>query len=147
MIQEGIYTARAASFEFGKTPEKGTGFVRVLFRISGPTHQGQTVEFTGWLTDRAIDRTLESLVAAGFEIGTPLRELRGIGRVDCSIVVEHESVGARTYSRVRWVNTPRKLALKPELRLPEDELQMLDSKFDEALTRVATKVEDDDIPF
>jgi hypothetical protein len=112
MIPEGNYLARGVSMSEGKSKDKGTLGITVVFNITqdGP-QKGQMIEWTGWLTDKSKARTAESLVLCGFD-GT---DHKTIGARDVLLVVEHEDVPpdpnnpnapTRKRARVSWVNDP-----------------------------------------
>ena len=115
MIPEGNYLARGISMSDGKSKDKGTLGITVVFNVTqdGP-QKGQMLEWTGWLTDKAKARTAESLVLCGFDGTDP----KTIGTREVLLVVEHEDVPPdpnnppapgtppRKRARVSWVNDP-----------------------------------------
>ena len=112
MIAEGMYLARGLSMSDGKSKEKGTLGITVVFLITqeGP-QKGQMIEWTGWLTDKTKDRTAQSLVLCGFDGQDP----ETIKKNEVVLVVEHEDIPAdpnnptappRKRAKVAWVNDP-----------------------------------------
>ena len=55
MINAGKYQAVAIGHEFGISPNTGTEFVRIYFRLdSKGLENGQVIPWDGWLTGAAI---------------------------------------------------------------------------------------------
>ncbi len=106
-MNEGQYKARATEVMLGKSKEKGTPFVGVLFKIVEGPHEGETLKWDGWLTDKTAERTIEALQICGWK-GDDLSELsKGMNGVDgneVTLVVEMETFDGREYPRVKWVN-------------------------------------------
>ncbi len=133
MIEEGRYPARASSeVEFGRTPNTGTEFVRLQFEILAEGEfRGHQIHWDGWLSEKAIERTMDSLEHCGWD-GASLANPRGIGSKDCSIVIEHERSEAdgKVYPRVKWVNALGGGAkVKDEMKLDASAQKSLDQKF------------------
>ncbi len=112
MIPEGMYLARGMSMSDGKSKDKGTLGITVVFLVTqdGP-QKGQMLEWTGWLTEKSKDRTAQSLVLCGFDGTDP----ETIKKNEVLLVVEHEalppdpnnpSAPERKRARVSWVNDP-----------------------------------------
>lgn len=99
MIAEGRYVARAVRGELTAMGSAQTPLVLASFRTS----DGEDVEWQGWLTDKAVDRTLEALRVCGWT-GDDVRELPGLDANEVEIEVQHEEFKGRIYARVRWVN-------------------------------------------
>ena len=106
LIEPGKYIATVSDYGQAET-STGKPYVYVYFT----TQTGEKVKWTGYLTDNAIQRTMDSLVVAG------CRDLGGVAEgmksnafdtsVSCSITVEHEQDQkdpSKTYARVKWVN-------------------------------------------
>lgn len=132
MIAVGSHIGRALDREFGQA-DTGTLFVRVRFLIEHGPDAGQCCYWDGWLTEDAIDRTLEGLRAAGWD-GISLEALDGLGSGSCRLSVEHErnQTTGRTYPRVAWVNhLPGKLGA--DRQMPSETLNNLDNRFREFL--------------
>lgn len=99
MIEPGRHKARAISAELGYT-STGKEQVAVAFEVDG----GQRITWFGYFTDKTADKTLDGLMAAGWQ-GDDLRDLSTVGSQDCEIVVEHENDNdGQPRARVRWVN-------------------------------------------
>lgn len=137
MIEAGEYTAKADGFEFGRIPNTGTEFVRVHFVIA---KTNQRIAWDGWLTDAAIDRTLESLSHCGWD-GRSLSDPRGIGTKECEIVIDHErdELSGKIFARVQWVNQLGGRKLSDNMKLSQRDVANLNRKFDEALRKHQTR--------
>lgn len=108
MCPEGTYpTPEILSVSLGVTPNTQTPYVRVRFGVDamGKAYQ---VDWTGWLSDKAIDRTVESLEHLGWVDGDDISEVQNPGRLSgaaASIVVQHRQADdGKWWPEVRWVN-------------------------------------------
>jgi hypothetical protein len=116
MIPEGNYLARGTSMSEGKSKDKGTPGITVVFSITqdGP-QKGQLIEWNGWMTEKSEGRTGESLALCGWDGTDP----KTIGAREVLLVVEHEvvppdpnkpapdpSAPPRKRAKVAWVNDP-----------------------------------------
>jgi len=99
MIESGKHIARAVRGDLTTKGSRGTPVVVVSFR----TEAGESVNWDGWLTPAAVDRTFEGLRLCGWQ-SDDVRDLSGIDTNDVEIVVEHEDYNGQTYPRVKWVN-------------------------------------------
>lgn len=112
LIPPGTYAAVPVSAVLAET-SKGTPQVAVLFEFhegDDPKGPPRTITWYGYLSDRAIARTVEGLRACGWT-GTDVSDLSSIGATGeaCSIVVEHEpDLQGVPRARVRWVNAGRR---------------------------------------
>lgn len=117
MIPEGLYMARGLSMSEGKSKDKGSLGITVVFSITqeGP-QKGQMIEWTGWLSDKAKSRTAESLVLCGFDGQDP----ETIKKNEVSITVQHEDLPVdpnnptaplRKRARCPWVNDPNRVGI------------------------------------
>lgn len=110
MVPVGTYKAVAKSVKCDESREKRTPYVRIMFEIQEGTEAGQSVEWTGWLTEKTQERTMETIILTCGWKGNDLSALNdgvmnGIDG-DVFIVVEHEDNpdNGKTYAKVRWVN-------------------------------------------
>lgn len=104
MIEQGTYRAVAASAQLTET-SKGKEFIAVEFKITEGEMAGEVVPWSGWLTEKAEDRTLSSLRAMGW--GGDILDLSGLD-TEVDVVVKHEEYNGNTSAKVAFVNTPRK---------------------------------------
>jgi hypothetical protein len=129
MITEGKHPARALGYEFGITPNTGTRYIRISFEVTSGEHAGQSVTWNGWLTEKTLERTLDSLECTGWD-GASISNPVGIGSADCVIDVEHEeSNDGKRFARVKWVNRPGAGKLKEDQRLDPGSVSGLDREF------------------
>lgn len=106
MIQPGKYIASVS--DYGQaTTSTGKDYVYCFFT----TTTGEKVKWTGYLTENAIQRTMESLITAGCKDLGALPEGQKSNAFDpnvsVSITVEHEADQkdpSKTYAKVRWIN-------------------------------------------
>ncbi len=101
MIAEGKYVATPIKAELATT-SKGTDYVGVTFTVEG---QGEKIVWSGWLTDKTTDRTLEALRTMGWE-GEEITELATVNRT-VNITVSHEEYNGEVRPRVQWINPVR----------------------------------------
>lgn len=104
-IVPGKYTAIAKEWKLGESDEKHTPFIGIQFELLDEHVNGITMNWSGWLTDAAIDRTLESLRACGWR-GKDLSDLTGIGDRRVTVVINDEvsQKDGKTYARISFVN-------------------------------------------
>jgi hypothetical protein len=114
MIPEGNYLARGMSLTDGKSKDKGTPGMTVVFGITqeGP-QKGQMMEWTGYLTEKSQARTAESLVLCGFD-GTDYETIK---KNEVLLVVVHEdqlpdpnnpNAPPRKRAKIAWINDPNR---------------------------------------
>ena len=119
MIPEGNYLARGMSMSDGKSKIKQSPGITVVFAVTqkGP-HEGQMLEWTGWLSEAAQGRTAESLVLCGFDGTNP----ETIKKNEVLLVVQHEDIPPdpnnpnappRKRAKVAWVNDPARGGMEP----------------------------------
>jgi hypothetical protein len=118
------YRARATSAEFGRTPTKGTDFVRVSFELLDADFAGETIAWDGYFTDNTSQRTIESLRHCGCTFpGNDATNLEGLGSQDVQIESEIQEYQDRNgfpkeSARVRWVNAlGGRSGVSPELQM------------------------------
>lgn len=106
-VGTGTWRAKAISAWLTKSEKKGTEGVSIEFEAVDGTFAGERIVWTGWLTDKTIDRSIESLRHCGWK-GDDLSDLSTV-RGECEIVVEEEEYEKKNGEpglayRVRWVN-------------------------------------------
>lgn len=103
-LQNGRYRARAVDAVLG-IADTGTKQVAVLFELLDMP--GQSIPWYGYFTEKTEDRTLESLMHAGWH-GDDLSNLMrdGLGESEVTLVVEQEQdqKTGEFRARVKWVN-------------------------------------------
>ena len=100
----GKFKARAVSGEPWTSPNKGTDAVKVMFEVTEGTQRGKHVWWTGWMSDRAYQRTVEALRACGWR-GTDIVALPGLGDNEVEVDVREEN----GYFQVAFVNDPNRV--------------------------------------
>ena len=116
MIPEGSYKARAEDADLSET-NAGNPQVAVLLRLisGGPAVEQQLITWYGSFTEKAIDRTLESLRYLGWK-GDDLSNLQGVGTSEVTVVIEHgEDPEGKLRARVKWINSGGGLAVKKRM--------------------------------
>ncbi len=164
MIEDGTYQGTIVKngrdwLQFGKSAKKGTPQVLISFRIAdGSDADGQTVQWTGFLTDKAMERTLESLHTCGFT-GSSFRDMlaQTPSREPVEIVVQTEEYDGKQRSRVAFINRGGGYSIREEDRLSDGDLDRLskraqartarDESFDSPGWADKAPASDDDIPF
>ena len=106
MISPGNKAARALpGFEFGCTGS-GAEFVALTFSIVEGSEAGETVQWRGYCTEKAHERTIESLRHCGWS-GGDITDLTGIDRNMVQLVIEDDTWEGKTRPKVKWVNAIR----------------------------------------
>ncbi len=115
MIIAGSYKARATKALLAQVGQNKTPAMQVVFQLidEGP-HQGDTIRWDGWLTEKTQDRTIESLGHCGWtgddlsvfaKDGAPMH---GMDLNDVELVIEVESYEkegeTKQANKVAWVN-------------------------------------------
>ena len=109
MIDEGIYKGTIAGPpQWSQTPS-GSDFLSVAWRLP----DNHVYYWSGFLTEKTIDRTVEVLEALGWQGGTSTDELVG---AEADVVIRHEEYEGKTTCRVAFVNTGgNRNALEPAM--------------------------------
>jgi hypothetical protein len=112
------YRGRAKSWGLGEF-ETGTKYVGVSFEVLDEDAPDDEVPWKGWLTDKTLERTVESLRTMGWK-GEDLTEIAdGAGGLDAnevSLVVQDEEYNGKWYPRVQWVNASRGATIQGQLK-------------------------------
>jgi hypothetical protein len=104
MIAAGFYVVQAAGpAEFIRSSKNETPGVKVPFVV-----EGEPIDWTGWLTEKAEVRTAESLALMGYDGA----DESSVMRQSVQLVVEHETYDVegetRTAPKIKWVNDPNR---------------------------------------
>lgn len=100
--------AKAVQWSIQKVADKPA--VKVLFELVTAPHTGRRLEWTGWLTEAAVDLTANALVACGWD-GVSLLRLNGMGEQHVMLRIgEEKAKNGKVYPRVDFVNELRSLA-------------------------------------
>ena len=99
-------TAHAKGANFTESGTKKTPQIEVLFEIDTPEFQGEQITWYGFLTDKAVERTLESLRYAGWK-SSDINDLTDLSKEDVpgvELVIEPDTYNGDTKAKVQWVN-------------------------------------------
>lgn len=108
----GTHKAKVVDFEFGTA--NGKEQVALMFQITSGEHEGKSIAWFGYFTEKTAERTMESLRYCGWHTDT-LADLSGVTDNEVEIVVEDETYEGKTRSKVKWVNRASKLNLKDKM--------------------------------
>lgn len=106
MIPEGNYRAVAKRLEI-RTTKKGTTLIEVGMEILAGDSKGTAVNWTGWLTEKAIKYAKRDLATMGHKGSLGELKERGVECIknEVEIVVEHDEYNGDVRERVRYVNS------------------------------------------
>lgn len=102
MIETGTWRAKAVGAELGYT-SKGHEQVAVAVEFLDGPNAGKSMTWYGYFTERTADRSLESLMIAGWD-GEDLSALTGVGTTEFEVVVELDTYEGKTKPRIQWIN-------------------------------------------
>lgn len=113
-LSPGKYRAIATSHRVGKTEpkngEEGKAFVSAEMKVTEGELMGETAEWTGWLTPKAMARTISTLQTMGM-VGDNVLDMQLDQEV--MIVVDEDNFTGTPRMRVKWIN-PITKALPPD---------------------------------
>jgi len=146
MVNEGTHKATIKDHGIAFSSKKGTPEVFVEFDI-----EGESVFGDFWITDAAVEKTIEQLQLLGFE-GSEFEELNEtppiLTGLEVRVSVVHEEYTndegiSRTTARVAWVNDPTRSGRKRAAAVDSTV-----SRFNALLaTKQAEATEKGDVPF
>lgn len=116
MINEGVYTGKAVNSDI-RISGKGTEWIEVDFEVTDEDGKDHTVAWRGFLTDKTIDRTIESMRLCGWhgdDIADAMKDGLGIRSVD--LVIQHEEYKGKITPRIAFVNSAGSTQLTDEKR-------------------------------
>ena len=94
--EAGRFRARAVEGGWGKAAS-GTEQVAVLVK----TELGKQLTWYGYLTEKAAERTMNSLITFGV---SDLETLEGLSANEVDIVVEHDEYNGKVHAKIAWIN-------------------------------------------
>lgn len=105
--------ARAVQWEIGIT-STGHEQVGVMFEVVDGERSGQRFAWYGHFTEKATDRTLDSLRHCGW-VGNDITDLQGLDANEVQIVLEEDTYEGKTRMKVAWVNRAGAAIMKTQL--------------------------------
>lgn len=107
MLTEGNFRAKPVMVSVKKASTEKK-FVAVTFRLEDGPDRGKSVDWQGWLSPKAKERTVKALVAMGFD-GENLSSCKE----EVIVVLENEEYEdeegkKHVRARVKWVNDPNR---------------------------------------
>lgn len=155
LISKGSHKAKPVKWWTGESSH-GTPYIAVQFEIVAT---GETITWWGYVTERTIDRVIESLRYCGWW-GHELAKMgeEGMGTKEPIIVVDHEEYNGEIRDRVQWVNSGERAVTMGGGMDPATErsfaarLAQAARAFDAQRKQTgqassSTSISDDDIPF
>ena len=147
-IEPGYYKAKAISAQAGFT-NNGVEQVAMLVDLIDLNKQ---MTWYGYFTERSCDRTLESLMIAGWD-GVNLGSFNGIGSTEFVAVVEEEEWEGQKRTRISWINRARSGGPKLNNPMSEVQVQELSQRLKGRAMAIKAKIDrktnvnPEDIPF
>ncbi len=111
MIEAGTYRARGLTAALGETKN---GNEQVGVQLELLDHEGQSITWYGYFTEKTTDSTLKALRTLGWQ-GSDLSDLTGVDANEVQIVIERETYEGKERARVRWINSTGGLAMQSQL--------------------------------
>lgn len=151
IIAPGFYTARPVQWSVGPVGEKQTFAADVNFKIVGGAHDGKVIRYRGFLSEKAMARTLEHLKLCGFRdtnlksfaLGAEGHALNVDAEVRVS--VKHEQYNGKTYTKIAGVYANQKRGERFMGQLPDIAAAML--SLGVTANAAAAQETFDDLPF
>jgi hypothetical protein len=120
---EGEFEIALAESQWDKVNDKPCIKVIVTIEKAGAWY-GKRLEWTGWMTEAAIDITAQALVNLGWD-GKSLLKLEGLGSTNATAKIEEEEGrDGRWWPRIKFINKLRGVAT--ESALTEKDIMGLD---------------------
>lgn len=98
---EGVHRAKAVEWDLDV--QNGKECVVVRFEFADGPHTGRSIQWWGYFTEAAVDRTMESLRYCGWDSDS-IAELDNLGANEVELVVKDEEYQGKWRSKVQWVN-------------------------------------------
>jgi hypothetical protein len=148
---QGRFRAKALEGDYG-TANTGTEQVAVLCELEG----GTRLTWYGYLSEAAVDRTLEALQIMGV---TDLETLAGLGSQEFEAVVDEEEYNGKTSTRIKFINRLGSGGVALKSRMSDAQKKGFASRFKGKFLalqqksgaapapRASAPVDNDDIPF
>lgn len=97
--------AKAVHGELGFS-RNGNEEVAVQFEILSGETSGNMITWWGYFTEKSADRTLQSLMNAGWD-GSDITDLNGLGSKEVELELVIDTYGGKQREKVAWVNKPK----------------------------------------
>lgn len=104
-------THRARAKEWALDVQGGKECIVVRFEFVGGQHEGRSIQWWGYFTEKTEDRTIESMRHCGWDSDS-LAELDSLGNNEVDLVIEDEEYQGKWRSKVKWVNRLQRLNVK-----------------------------------
>jgi len=101
-MEPGTWRAVAVSAELGET-KGGKDYIGMLIEFVDGPNQGKRSTWYGYFTDKTEERTLDSLMIAGWD-GHDINEMAGLGGCEFAVVCENEEYEGKETFKVQWIN-------------------------------------------
>lgn len=108
---EGIFMGKGIDYAWGTSPEKGTRYAKMRFRITRGEHEGAIVGGEFYITAKTQERFMESMVACGCDFpDDDFTNLVGFDRNEVELVVgierwnDKKTGEPREKSRINFIN-------------------------------------------
>lgn len=95
---------------FGEAGENNTPFLRLNLIVTDDSDcEGEQITFQGWLTDKALDRTIKNLAEVfgwdgDLEVLAKLTSTGPFVDLPCQIVTEEEEYNGKMAVKIKWLN-------------------------------------------
>ncbi len=140
----------------GETPNTGTPFIEINFRVTSEDHHDEEMKKTFWLTEKASEYVVAELRACGCTFpGGDITNLEGLGTREVELVVQRQKPKPgemeSRFTEIRFINDPN--APRGAKPIADDKKQALREKLRAAVMEAKAKAGEpigtgsDDIPF
>lgn len=129
MVSAGLHRGKIiapTADPWGTTPVKedgsgGSDFVQLSGVITEGEFKGQMLSWTGWFTDKAMARTIDSLKYCGCTFpNNDVTDLTGVDANEVLFQVEHQTfesdTGTKTFARIAFINSLAR-GVNPEVQM------------------------------
>lgn len=151
MARAGIYNAKAVDAAVGVS-NTGKEQIAVCFELTDGEFKGEQITWYGYFTEVSIDKTVKSLVNAGFN-GDDFRDLSSI-KGEVSLTLSEEEYDGKKILKVAWVNKIGEGNLRLKNRLDKKEMDDFANRMNgylkssmPAIKPKTSDLDEDDIPF
>ncbi len=111
LLPPGSYRARAVASHYDLSSQKLTPFAKITFEIIEGPEKGRQIDWIGYLSEKTMERTVESLRNCGYAGNNPEElsncgpnAIAGLLPREVQIVTQHKEFRGSVSDEVRWVN-------------------------------------------